>query len=99
MALEFDEIKIRKKLLKLYRDFIKDPENEGTISELIKFDRDYGRAGVLNEHLESQPIPSYLVKAIGHVSTIFQYGLGTYDNDWILNIAKETLRDLETEKS
>ncbi len=95
MALEFNEIKMRKELLALYRMFLENPESEDVRSNLIKFDRDFGGLAAYNDYLKSQPIPKDLVKAIGHVSTIFQYGLGTYEDDWILKVARKTLEGLE----
>jgi len=95
MAKEFNEQKMRSKLITLYKDFLENPESEEIRSDLVQFDRDFGGLAAYNDYLKSQPIPKDISKAIGHVSTIFQYGLGTYENEWILKIAEETLRDLE----
>jgi hypothetical protein len=94
MALEFNEKKMRTELLSLYRAFIENPENENIRSDLIKFDRKWGNLATYNDILKSRPIPPYLSKAIGHVSTIFQYGLGTYDDVWIIDVAKDILKRL-----
>jgi len=95
MAKEFNEQKMRSELIKLYQEFIKSPKSENVRLNLIQFDRDFGGLATYNDYLKSQPIPKDISKAIGHVSTIFQYGLGTYENDWIFKIAKETLNNLE----
>ena len=95
MTKEFNEKKIRRELIQLYKEFIENPESGDVKQNLIKFDRDFGGLAAYNDYLKSQPIPKDISKAIGHVSTIFQYGFGTYEDDWILKIAKETLDSLE----
>jgi len=95
MAKEFNEQKMRSKLIALYKGFLENPKSKDIRSHLIQFDRDFGGLAAYNDYLKSQPIPKDISMAIGHVSTIFQYGLGTYENNWILKIARETLDGLE----
>jgi len=95
MAKEFNEQEMRSKLISLYKRFVKNPESEDIRSDLVQFDRDFGGLAAYNDYLKSQPIPKDISKAIGHVSTIFQYGFGTYEDEWILKIARETLKGLE----
>lgn len=94
MVKKYKEDNLRKILIILYSSFIQSPRDRNNRSNLIKFDKDYGGLVVYNNILKSQPIPYYLEKAIGHVSTIMQYGLGTYKNDWVMETAKKSLKEL-----
>jgi len=92
---EYNETKLRKQLLKMYRKFLKDPKNEENQGELLGFDRKYATLGYVNEHLKSMPIPEYICLAVGNVSALIQYNLGTYENEELIQDAKMRLMELE----
>ncbi|MFB6226213.1 MAG: hypothetical protein ABEJ02_02580 [Candidatus Paceibacteria bacterium] len=95
MALKFDEVDMRERLKELYQKFLEKPEDENIKSDLVEFDRQYGGLASYNDYLASKPIPEYISKAIGHISTIYQYGWGTYEDKWILDTAKKNLEELQ----
>ena len=98
MAIEFNEKKIREKLIVLYKKFIQQPESEEVKSNLIKFDRDFGGASTYNDILKSQPISKDIEKALGGLIDIALYGKGFRSKEECLSFAKEVLEDLEKSK-
>lgn len=95
MAQEFNEKKMRKDLIKLYREFIEQPESENVKSNLIKFDRDFGGLVSYNDYLKSQPVPKYIQDALGAVADLGLYGEGFRSKEECLSFAKETLSKLK----
>jgi len=97
MALTFNEKVMRKDLIKLYKDFIEKPEDETVRGNLMQCHLDWGGLVVYNDYLKSQPIPLYIVKALGSLIDMVVYGQGFRfeSKEECISFAKEILRKLE----
>lgn len=92
--------KMRKELIHLYKEFLENPESETANKKVIAYELKFGGLFRYNDVLSSQPVPKDIEKALGGLSTIYQYGLWgdsheAYSNEKIISVAKAILKELE----
>jgi len=97
-AIDFQ--KMKKELIKLYEEFLENPEDETTNKKIIAYELQYGGLQKYNDYLKSRPVPKYIETALSGLSTIYQYGLWEdsneyFSNEKIVSKAKEILIDLK----
>ena len=97
-AVDFEEM--RKELIRLYEEFLENPEDEVISKKIIAYELIYGGLSSYNDILKSRPVPIDVERALNGLSTIYQYGLWddshkAFSNDRIISAAKSVLEDLK----
>jgi|SRR3989344_5604152 len=92
--------KIKKELLKVYEEFLKNPKDKSVYKKAIFYDKNYGGLTSYNDILVKKVVPKDIEKAINGLSTIYQYGMWekeheAFSNEKILKKAKKILEDLK----
>ena len=93
-AIEVNEEDLRKRLLKIYKAFLENPEDKIVHGNAIDYNRRYGS-------LEGYTAVSEdIKKAIAGLSVICQYNVHdtshpAFSNEKLIEIAKKTILDLE----
>lgn len=97
---EFDEIRLRKKLLSIYKSFVNNPENKKILDLARRFHLKYEGLSTLDEHLVKPIVSKNILRALDGLSTIYQYGMWekeheAFSNEKILKKARKILEDLK----
>jgi hypothetical protein len=95
MTEEINFTKMRKELIKIYETFLKNPADERVRDLVIVYDRKYGGLSTYNEILKERPVPEEISRALENLSGIYQYGLGTLDDEELISTSKEILKNLK----
>ena len=97
-AIDFQ--KMRKELISLYEKFLKNPESDDVKEDLMSYEYEFGGLTAYNDYLKSQPVPKDIVKGLGGLSIIFEYGWfedrdKIYTKEKIFSEAKRLLEELK----
>ena len=105
MAEKINFKRMRKELVEIYKRFLKNPVDESTRDDAIKYSREFAGLSVYKDYLKSQPVPKDIEKALGGLTTIYQYGWWKdtnksdaheiFSNENIITLAKEILEELK----
>lgn len=95
--------KMRKELIELYKEFLKNPRDETLNKKIIAYELQFGGLQVYNDYLKSQPVPKDIEMALSGLSTVYQYGLWEdfnedFSNEKIISKAKKILAELLRQK-
>ncbi len=97
-AVEIDEKKMNIELLDIYVMFLKNPYDSNTIDRIVAYDRAYGNLAHYASLSVKQPVSKETINAINLLSVIYQFNMGTYDNQELIKWAKEVVEDLKKVK-
>jgi len=103
MTLNIDESRMKRELIIIYKNFLKNPEDSSIHQLAIVYDRHYGGISSYNDIMSKLVISKELEQAINGLSAIYQYGLHNseheaFSNEKIIKIAKEILQKLKSLK-
>ncbi|MDO8467850.1 MAG: hypothetical protein Q7S56_02800 [Nanoarchaeota archaeon] len=108
MAEKINFKNMRKELIQLYEEFLKNPSDESIRRKVIKYELDFGGLSLYNDYLKSQPVPKDIENALSGLSTIYQYGWWkdtnkadaheVFSNENLITLAKRILEDLKKSK-
>jgi hypothetical protein len=68
---EYNEPKLREKLLRVYTRFVENPSDKENLEEIEKLDNQYGSLEAINDYLKAQPIPKEIANATGYLSNLW----------------------------
>lgn len=88
--------KLKKDLIKLYEDFLKNPESKLLKEKAIKLEKILGGLSNYNDYFKSQPVPKDIEKGLNGLSAIYQYGMWddsheAFSKSKIIGIVRKTL--------
>lgn len=94
---------MRKNLIKIYEEFLKNPGDYTTYRKVVGYELKYGGLSSYNDILSSQPVPKDIEIALNGLSTIYQYNLWkntheAFSNDKIISESKTILENLKKEE-
>jgi len=96
-AVDFNNM--RKELIWLYEEFLRNPADKSIQKRAIDYDRNFGGLSSYNSYLKSQPVPPDIEIALNGLSAIYQFGTWGKEhdlsNDKIIYKARKILEDLK----
>jgi len=90
---EYNEPELRKKLLKVYERFIKEPSDKENLNQIKELDGSYGSLTAVNQYISSKPVSKEMDKAIGFLYNIWSKSFGESEEE-LQKKAREVLADL-----
>ena len=94
MAKKININKMRKELLEIYEEFLKNPRSTSLQNKAIAYDKEYAGLPSYNDVLSERAIPEDISEAIGFLFKIFQYGSGTFNDVETLKSAEKIVEKL-----
>ena len=86
--------RIQDDVLSVYRRFLDDPLDKQVIKRAIDLDRELLSVVDTGEYDSSQRLPDHLVSAINDLTRIVQYREGVFDDDELLDAARQHISQL-----
>jgi hypothetical protein len=93
MAVEYNELKLRKKLLIVYALFVEDPSNFENLEKIKELDGKYSSLAAANDYIASQPIPKEIQEGVGFLHKTWAYSYGATREE-LVKEAKKILENL-----
>ena len=90
---EYNESKLREKLLRVYNRFVENPSDKNNLEEIESLDNEYESLVSANDYIASQPVSKDMKHAIGYLSNLWLNSFNI-DRGEIKSKAKKILEDL-----